>query len=243
VDQAAIATLAQQFTATWSRAPTSSEMDDLIKAYVRDEVMFREGVALGLAKDDAVIKRRVRQKLEVLAEEEGGTGAPTDAQLSANLSENADKFRRPPVLSLQQVLFDPDELGNQLESTLATALAALNQGASPQTQGKGSLLPGRLEARPLDLVAREFGPDFANALSAAPLGQWFGPVPSVFGVHLVRIGERKPGYLPSLEESRKQVASEWERDRRKAAVEANYQRLLRDYDVVIEAGKPVSAPQ
>ncbi len=243
VDQAAIATLAQQFTATWSRAPTTSEMDELIKAYVRDEVMFREGVALGLAKDDAVIKRRVRQKLEVLAEEEGGTGAPTDAQLGAYLSENADKFRRPAVLSLQQVLFDPDELGNELESTLAAALVALNQGDNPQTHGKGSLLPSRLEARPLDLVAREFGPDFANALSDAPLGQWFGPVPSAFGVHLVRIGERKPGYLPSLEESRKQVASEWESDRRKAAVEANYQRLLQDYEVVIDAGNTESAPQ
>jgi hypothetical protein len=178
-----------------------------------------------------------------LAEEEGGTGAPTDAQLAAYLAENADKFRRPPVLSLEQVLFDPAELGPEPESTLAAALAALKQGASPQAHGKGSLLPGRLEARPLDLVAREFGPDFANALPDAPVGQWFGPVPSVFGVHLVRIDERKPGYLPSLEESRKQVASEWESDRRKAAVEANYQRLLRDYDVVVEAGKPEPSPQ
>ncbi len=210
------------------------ELQGLIDGYVRDEILFREGVALGLLKDDPVIKRRVRQKLEVLIEEEGKSGAASDAELTAYLSKHATKFRMPPVLSFEQVLFDPANYGDQLESALAASTAALNGGATPETQGKPSMLPTRVEQQPLNLVARDFGDEFGKALETAPIGEWVGPIPSGFGVHLVRISERKPGYLPALEESRKAVTREWENDKREAAAASNYARLRKEYDVVIE---------
>ena len=234
VSRTVIAALAGQFQATWSRPPTRDELGNLIASHVQDEILYREGVALGLVKDDPVIKRRVRQKLEVLIEEEGNAGAPNDAELSAYLSKNAALFRLPPVLSFDQVLFDPADHGANLESALQTSMAALNGGAAPESQGKSSMLPMHVEDLSADLVARDFGDDFAKALEAAPVGQWLGPVRSGFGVHLVRIAERKPGYLPALDEARKAVTREWENDRRKAALAANYARLRQDYDVVIE---------
>jgi len=234
VNRTAIAALARQFEATWSRSPTSAELNGLVDSYVRDEILFREGVALGLVKDDPVIKRRVRQKLEVLIEEEGMSGAPSDTQLNAYLNKNATKFRVPPVLSFDQVLFDPANYGDKLESAVTTSMAALNNGAAPESQGKGSMLPSHVDKLPLDLIVRDFGDDFGKALEAAPVGQWIGPVRSGFGVHLLRISERKPGYLPALDEARKAVTREWENDQRAAALANNYARVLKDYVVVIE---------
>jgi len=236
VSRGAMAGLATQFQATWSRPPTPVELQGLVDSYVRDEILFREGVALGLVKDDPVIKRRVRQKLEVLIEEEGKSGGASDAELSAYLSSNAAKFQMPPVLSFEQVLFDPARYGDQLESAVSASLAALNKGATPESQGKGSMLPARVENLPLDLVVRDFGEEFGKALESAPVGQWTGPVPSGFGVHLLRISERKPGYVPSLDEARKAVTREWENDQRVAALANNYARLRKDYDVLIEGG-------
>jgi hypothetical protein len=234
VDRATIAALAGQFEATWSRPPTPAELAGLVDGYVRDEILFREGASLGLLKDDPVIQRRVRQKLEVLVEEEGTTGVPTDAELVTYLQRNPEKFRRPAVLSFEQVLFDPAAYGDQLDVALASAKAALNGGAAPDSQGRHSLLPTRVDQLPADLVARDFGDDFGKALASAPVGQWLGPVRSGFGVHLVRITERQPGYIPSLGEARREVTREWETDRRTAALEANYARLRKGYDVVID---------
>jgi len=240
VDQAAIASLASQFQATWSRPPAPEELRGLADSYVRDEILYREGLALGLDKDDPVIKRRIRQKLEVLVEEEGKTGAPTDAELGAYLGKNADAFRMPPVLTFDQVLFDPADYGNQLDSALSAAMVALKGGALPESQGRGSLLPVHLEKQPLDMVARDFGEEFAKAMESVPVGEWSGPVRSGFGAHLVRVSEREPGYLPSLDQARQAVTREWENDRRKAALETNYARLRKDYDVVIEGDGAVA---
>lgn len=234
VSRTTIAALATQFQATWSRPPTAVELNGLVDSYVRDEILFREGVALGLVKDDPVIKRRVRQKLEVLIEEEGKSGGASDAELAAYLNKNASKFQMPPVLSFEQVLFDPAGYGDQLESAVTASLAALNNGATPESQGRATMLPARVEKLPLDLVVRDFGEEFGKALETAPVGQWTGPVPSGFGLHLVRISERTPGYVPSLDEARKAVTREWENEQRVAALASNYARLRKDYDVVIE---------
>ena len=241
VDQAAISALAGQFQATWSRPPTPEELKGLVDGYVRDEILYREGVALGLLKGDPVIKRRVRQKLEVLIEEEGRSGVASDAELSAYLSKNPAEFRMPPVLSFEQVLFNPGEYGDRLETAVTAAMAALNNGATPESQGKSSMLGTHVDKLPLDLVARDFGDDFAKALESAPIGQWLGPIRSGFGLHLVRISERKPGYLPSLDQARKAVTREWENDKRQAALADNYARLLKEYDVVIEGEKAEAA--
>jgi hypothetical protein len=150
------------------------------------------------------------------------------------LGNNAAKFRIPPVLSFEQLLFDPTNYGDELESALSASIAALNGGATLQSQGKPSLLPGQVEKLPLDLVIRDFGEQFGKALESAPLGQWFGPVSSGFGVHLVRINERQPAFVPALDEARRAVLREWENDQREAALANNYARLLKEYVVVIE---------
>ena len=76
VTQAMVDELAQQHQARWMRAATEQELASLVDAHVRDEVMYREGLTLGLDRDDPVIKRRVRQKLDVMFEEQLAAAAP-----------------------------------------------------------------------------------------------------------------------------------------------------------------------
>ena len=105
VSQAQVEDLARQFQATWSRPPSPQELSSLVDSYIHDEILYREGESLGLGRDDVVIKRRIRQKLDVMAEEEIARDAPTDAELEAYLKAHPSAFERPATLSFEQILF------------------------------------------------------------------------------------------------------------------------------------------
>ena len=235
VTQAAVDLLATQFQATWSRAPSPVELNGLVDSYVRDEILYREGVALGLDRDDAVVKRRVRQKLDVMFEESVAQQAATDADLQAYLDANPAAFRQPAVVSFDQVYFGSNAVA---PPHLAQARAALVRGADPATQGQATLLPAHQDAMPLDLVARDFGEQFAGQLATAPVGQWFGPVTSGFGTHLVRVNAIEQARAPVLADVREVVAREWENQRRTRAHAEALARLREQYEIEIQAALP-----
>lgn len=240
VDAARVAELSRQFQAVWSRPPTATERQGLIDAYIRDEVMYREGLAMGLDADDPVIKRRVRQKLDVITEEIGNQQAPSDAELSAYLAKNANIFRQPPILSFEQVFFSGDAPAVAVERQSREALALLNQGAPLASVGQATMLPAIVNATPADLVARDFGEEFAKQLETLPLNVWQGPIASGMGAHLVRITERKPSELPALASIRPQVLREWENQRRESNRAEVYQAMLKNYRIVIDPAVAVS---
>ncbi len=236
ITQGQVDDLARQFQATWSRPPTAAELQRLVDSYVHDEVLYREGMAAGLGRDDAVIKRRIRQKIEVMAEEEGARASPTDADLGAYLSAHPEKFRQPAVVSFEQIYFDPALAGTP--ARVAAAKAALDIGKPATGLGKPSMLPGRVERESLDTVARDYGEAFAAALESLPRGAWAGPVTSGLGIHLVRISAWTPATAPPLGEVRAQVQREWENARRTQGLEASYQQMRAHYDVVVQARLP-----
>jgi hypothetical protein len=242
VSQAQVDDLVRQYQATWNQPPTPRELAGLVEAYVHDEILYREGHALGLDRDDAVIKRRVRQKVEVMSEEEISHEAPTDADLTAYMQAHADAFRAPAVVSFEQIFFATTGSNAELERQIARARRELEHGADPATLGQATLLPGHVDEAGLDAVGREFGEPFATQLLAAPVGQWTGPVTSGFGAHLVRVGARKPPVLPQLQAVRTAVAREWENDQRRRALDGNYRKLRQNYDVVVEARLPAGSP-
>lgn len=235
ISQARINSMAQQYQAAWNRAPTPTELQGLIDSEVKNQVLYREGKALGLDRDDAVIERRVRQKYELMSEEENAGQAPTDADLSAYLAAHPDRFRRPPVVSFDQILFEVKGSDSQIEARIAAARKALAAGTDPAKLGNPTMLPSHVDPSDLDLVARDFGEKFAVAVGQAPIGQWAPPVLSGYGVHLLRVTERTAAALPPLAEVRAEVAREWENDRRIKASEESYKRARAKYDVVIEA--------
>jgi len=244
VSEALVEQLARAYEARWTRKASDRELDALVEAHVRDEILYREGMALGLDRDDELIRRRVRQKFEVIAEEESARSMPSDADLEAYLTANAGRFIAPAKVSFEQIFFDHHGTSADLERAIDEARRALARGADPARLGQASMLPGRVEATAQPLVARDFGAEFARQLEAAPLGQWSGPIRSGFGAHLVRVTAREPAARPELDAVRQAVAREWEGERRESARDENYRKLRARYTVVIEAkGRDTLAAQ
>ena len=236
ITQQQVDDLAEQFRLTWSRPPTGTELRTLVDSYVHDEVLYREGMAAGLGREDTVIKRRVRQKIEVMAEEDSARSSASDADLEAYLKAHPQKFVRPAVVSFQQLYFGAPTPTTATQ--IVAAKAALAAGKDPGALGRPTLLPRWIDGEDLDMVARDFGAEFASALAALPVGQWSGPVVSGLGVHLVRVAAWTPPAQPSLAQIRPEVLREWENERRHSALDASYERMRANYDVVIQAQLP-----
>ena len=239
VTQGIVDDLVTQYVAARGREPSPTELNHLNESYVRDEILYREGVRLGLERDDIVVKRRVRQKIEMIAEEDASTRAPTDADLSAYLAANQARFVQPAVFTFEQVFIGESRSGPAVVPIVAVTRDALRKGADPEELGKPTLLPYRMTRTPADLVAREFGASFAAALEQVPLGEWAGPIDSSFGAHYVRVSARTPAAAPQLAAVRDQVVREWENDRRRRARNDAYARMRGAYDVSVET-KPAT---
>ena len=242
VDERVIAELVGRFEGTWQRPPTAEEFRGLIESHVRDEIFYREGVALGLDRDDAQVKRRVRQMVELIAEESGAEKPVTESELRAWLTTHPARYAEPAILTFQQVMIDPARHLPSLDATLKHIRSALAAGTDPATLGDSHMLPARVESMPLDFVARDFGENFATALSTMKVGAWEGPVRSGLGVHFVRLERRVPGRSATLDEVRPAVARDLEADRRARSADAYYRDLRRGYDVVIKAGSAPARP-
>lgn len=235
--------VAAGFRRTWNRPPNEQELKAQLDEYVREEIAVREAVALGLDRDDTVIRRRLRQKFEFAAEDAFEATPATDAELQAFLDTYPDNFRTEPRFSLRQVHLGPQR-GKALQDDARQMLDRL-QAAGPdveiRTLSDSRLLPAGLENTGLGEVARIFGDEFAAELLKAEPGRWVGPVRSGYGLHLVIVDSRDGGQLPALADVRPLVERDFMAERRKRALDAIYARLLARYPVVIERRSPAAA--
>jgi hypothetical protein len=227
----------ESFSRTWLRPPTPQEVDELIREYVREEVYYREGMALGLDRDDTVIRRRLKQKLEFVAEAAGVAAEPTDDELRAYLREHRDDYRVDARVSFVHVFLSTERRGEEAlrdAERLAADLGASSTTIDPATLGDPTMLERQFEDVPTRDVAAQFGDAFAARLAELPIGQWQGPVESAYGVHVVRINARTDGREPDLDEAREALRRDWLNARRIEANEKYYQSLLQRYTVTIE---------
>lgn len=232
------------FTRTWHRPPTREELEALLRDRVREEVYYREAIALGLDQDDTIIRRRLRQKLEFLTDDVVDQAEPTDAELNAYLTAHPDLFRVQRALTFSHVYLNPDKHGEHLARDAAALLARLNQvggKADAAAFGDAFLLGYTFAAVPAAEVAAQFGTQFAATVGELPPGRWHGPVESGYGAHLVLVSDRTEGRVPRLAEVRDAVAREWDNARRLAANDTLYEDMLKRYAVIIEAPR-VKAP-
>jgi hypothetical protein len=237
VTQGKIENLQASFSRVWQRQPTPSEMDGLIQDYIREEVLAREAMTLGLDRDDTVIRRRLRQKMEFIANDLAAPVEPTEAVLEEFLAKHPDLFRVEPRFSFRQVYLSAKQRGGWLQRDAAQLLAELNQpGATAdfRTLGDATMLNPELADVPGSEVTRQFGEEFTRQLEELPTGRWHGPVISGYGVHLVFVEKQTPGRMPELADVREQVTREWADTRRREDNERFYQELLRRYAVTIE---------
>ena len=234
VSEGRIAQFVRVFSQSRGRPPSRAELDRLIEAYVRDEVYYREALKRGLDRDDAIVRRRMRDKMETLAEPPDTALTATDAELKATLEANRAEFRIGPKVAFEQIFLDPGKpaAAERAKAILAKARAA-SPGADYRAMGDPLPLPFQAPSTPVRVVTRTFGNDFGEAISGLPKGEWNGPVKSAFGLHIVRVTERFEGHDPSLEDVRVAVERKWRADRRAAFRKAEYERLRKTYEVVL----------
>jgi hypothetical protein len=227
----------ESFSRTWLRPPTPQEVNELIREYVREEVYYREGMALALDRDDTVIRRRLKQKLEFVAEAAGIAAEPTDEDLRAYLEQRRDAYQTDARLSFVHVFLSAERRGDAVAQDAASLLAGLQssqEALDPAALGDPTLLERQFEDVPLRDVAAQFGDEFADRVAELPVGQWQGPIESAYGMHLVLVGARTDGRAPELDEVRDALRRDWLNERRIAANEAYYQSLLQRYTVTID---------
>ena len=237
VSQSQVEQLAARFTRTWLRPPTEQELSGLIESYVRDEIYYREALAMGLDRNDPQVRQRMRLKLEFLLEDLTAQQPPTDEVLETYLQQNPDRFRIEPRLSFRQLYLNLDR-GAALEADAERILGQLEAGEATETLGDPTMLPEEQTAVPEHIIARSFGERFAKAVMELGPGSWQGPLYSGLGAHLVLVTDRKEGYLPELAEIRDEVEQEYLAERRKELKDLAYRKLREGYEVVIEEEKP-----
>jgi hypothetical protein len=228
--------VAARFAQIWQRPPTPQELKGLIDEEVKEEIYVREALMLGLDKDDTLIRRRLRQKMELL----GDTGAdallPSDAELEAYLKAHPETFAVDPAISFQQIFLNTQRQGAAIEQTVENILKTLKD--NPETEatalGDPSLLPPETPPTSLKTIGHVFGGAFADAIGKAKAGVWIGPIASGFGLHVVRVSTRREGRAPALGEVRDAVMREWSNDKRKQLESERLAALLKRYEVTVE---------
>ncbi|HRX54783.1 MAG: peptidyl-prolyl cis-trans isomerase [Verrucomicrobiales bacterium] len=233
--------LAAIFAKTWQRAPTAEELKGLIDDFVLEEAYYRKAVEMGIDQDDTMIRRRLRQKLEFLTDDTVALATPSDADLARYLSEHPGDFRTDPTYTFRQVFFNPGKHGADPLPEIRKRADELRAGG--EVTGDATLLPEGLEKATSQTIDGTFGTGFAQKLAELQPGIWSDPIPSAFGLHLVRVEETTPGELPSLEKIRPIVEREWANLRRTEARATFNAALLKGIEVEVEWPESGKAPE
>ncbi|MCK4837736.1 MAG: peptidyl-prolyl cis-trans isomerase [Desulfobulbaceae bacterium] len=243
VNSSQVEQLAANFKRTWMRPPTEDELNALVENYVREEVFYREALAMGLDQNDPLVRRRMRMKLEFILEDLSSQNV-TDEVLTAFLEKHPDKFRTEAQLSFQQVFLNPEKR-KDLAGDAEKLVAKLNDGAEFKSLGDPILVPFDYSLATQSEIARSFGERFAADVIKLTAGDWTGPVYSAYGGHLLKVSERVDAHLPKLADIRELVKREYLVVKRKEQKDLAYKQLREGYEVTIEAVKiePVKTAQ
>ena len=221
VDREQLAQISLVFERTMNRSPTDAELDAQIERYIRDEVLYREALRLGLDQDDAVVRRRMAQKMDILASSQAETVQPSVGTLRAHYDANQQAFASDVVYSLDQLWFEDRQAAER-------ALLQAGGAADWRKLGESISLPPSVEGMDGEELADRFGLQFVQNLSALEVAsEWQGPVGSGFGWHLVRLTAREPSKVPPFEEIQSDVEDHWRTQTIAERKEAAY-KLLRD---------------
>ncbi len=236
VDAERIAVLAATFELDYQRQPSPAELQDLIDDYVRTEVCVREARALGLDREDQLIRDHLQSKYELLLDDGSEPPEPREAELEQFLQEQQDRYRAEDALSFRQIYLDPLQRDGEAEldaSLLLEQLSGDEDLGMVQALSDPGSLPPNLPLVALSEIGWQFDPLFADALLDLPVGRWSGPVTSSYGVHLVFIEERRAGRNLSLDEVRTDVERDWVDAQLRARLDRELDRIRTRYTIEI----------
>lgn len=232
--------LAEMWQKKWNRPPSEFEMLGLVRDHLRETVLYREAVAMGLDKDDVIIRRRMAQKLEFLAEDLITPEMPTEEKLQAFFKENADRYQPPPLLTFTHVFLDPDKRGDDTLTDAEKLKAELIANAIVPDEatdlGDRFMLQAYYPERTEADIAKLFGGEFARPLMELEPKKWHGPILSGYGTHLVYVQARLDAPPPTFEQVAARVQEDLVNEEREKLNQEYIDSLLARYEVVIEGG-------
>jgi peptidyl-prolyl cis-trans isomerase C len=210
----------RQMTVMWLAqgrpVPNEQQLRAMIDQRVNLEILSREAVALGLDKNDEIIRRRLAQKMEFLFEDLGELEVPTAAELKAWVEKNSDRFKLPPRISFHHLYFSLDKHGGTARQAAETALvkigsvpARLHSAGAIAIAADPFMFQDNYVDRTPESVAKDFGPAFAKAIFSLRPGIWAGPIESGYGWHLVFVDAIVPEHMPAFTEIEPQVKADW----------------------------------
>jgi peptidyl-prolyl cis-trans isomerase C len=232
------------WTAQWRRPPTPEEMRNLVTARVREEILYREALALGLDKDDTIVKRRLAQKMEFLAEDVSGLREPSADELRGWYSKHGERFALPGRRSFRHLYFSLDRRGERAREGAVRArerLAAVSvDAAGAASLADPFMFQDYYADRTPEQVAGVFGVQFAEALFQLAPGGWQGPVESGLGWHLVWVTSSVPGRVPAYEEVEAAVRAGWLDEQRAEARRRAFEAMAARYHVILPRPREAS---
>ena len=229
-----IAWLREGFTRQWHREPDADDLSGLLNDHLREEVLYREALALGLDRNDSIVRRRMAQKMEFLTQDVVAAVESDDAALRKFFAENSARYAKAARVSFRHVFFSKERRGAKLEKDAAEALAALANGASDETMGDPFLREHEFTDANADEIAAALGREFAENVTVTPVGEWRGPFASSYGVHLVRVTERGESQAVAFETVRDEVARDFSDERRRTANQDFLERLKAPYRITVD---------
>jgi hypothetical protein len=233
IDQYELEVLAALWQAQWRRPPTSGELTQLVMDRVREEVLYREALALNLDDNDVLVRRRLALKLEMALNDVAATVEPNDDDLKQYFQRHGDLYVDPPGLTLTHRFFSDAARGDKAETDARTALGSLIAGLAVEDDSFHAAKTLTLEDA--DRLEQIFGTGFRDAVveeAATPSQRaWFGPVRSAYGVHLVRVDDFRKARQRTFEEVGEQVLDDWRRDYIAARESERYAEMRALYDV------------
>jgi len=238
ITQNRIQHLSNIFERGWQRPPGADELQGLIDDYVREEVLYREAVKMGLDENDTVIRRRLRMKMEFLAKDLVDAIEPTDQVLQNYYDANIARYTVPAHYTFEQVFLDSNKRTEVAEDA-RIVLTKLTAGKDPQTLSDSNLLQYRFEDISSERIDRLFGSDFSLQLVELEAGEWTGPLTSSYGEHLVRISAATPRHQADFADIKAEVLRDWQLEEQQNILETQYETLRANYRIRI--AEPVDA--
>ena len=237
VDETRIAGFISQWESRWNRPPTREELDGVINAFVREDILYRQAVALGLDKDDPITRRRLAQKLEFLTRDIALLKEPVEGELEQYFQEHQEEYRDADLITFSQVFFDPDLRDETTLDDAAALLTKLQAAGEPDAAtldaGDRFMLQSYYpEASELD-VRRQLGSGFASSVMQLEPGRWHGPVLSGYGTHLVYVYSLNEAPPPLFADHQQAVLESWQTEQQEAFNEEFLASLKSRYDIVI----------
>ena len=231
----------------WNRPPTAEEKEGMIQEYVKESILYRQALEMGLDKDDVIVRRRLAQKLKFLTDDLIDIPEPSEEELSGYFKDKIDQYKSPDLTTFTHIFFDPDKREENTLTDAEDAKSKLQKLENPTEGldkfGDNFMLQSYYPEKSEQEISKLFGSQFAKTISEQSPGEWQGPILSGYGTHLVYVNGRIKTPEPAIEDVRDQVIVDWEDEKRKEINDQFYESLLSRYEVIIEEAPEEQEPR